>query len=661
MEIYFLALGMLFAGALISAAVKEQWKFKVCSVFTLIASVMLFIPAAAVLLTGGTMGQTVYMSPILGDVEFIIDPLSAFFVIVISVMSLFGTIYANGYMKPYFNKGMNVASHCFFLMMLITSMILVVTVQNALFFLIVWELMSLSSFFLVIFEGEKKEVISAGIKYLVYMHLSVIFIIAAFVLLNIQSNSLSFADFASALQNNTNLANVVFLLAFAGFGIKAGFVPFHNWLPDAHPAAPSHVSGIMSGVMIKTGIYGILRVLLFVGTPSKLAAYTVLIISVISALYGVLYAITQHDIKRLLAYHSIENIGIIGIGMGIGMLGLAYSNPVVAALGFAGGILHILNHSIFKELLFFAAGSVYLKTHTRNIEKLGGLAKNMPYTTLMFIVGSVAICGLPPFNGFISEFLIYAGMLQGVPSSEINLFITLIFAIAGLAMVGTMAILCFTKASGITFLGNPRSENAMNIQGDVSRVMIIPMGILAFLTFFIGMYPQYFIGAVLVPVSMFIKSEAIMPVFNSVMELVSVLSWYFFIFLIMVLVLFALRAVLNRKTQIHNTWGCGYDRANNHMQYTASSYADLFISTLKPLFKRVTHIKKPKELFPKEAYYELEIEDIEEAYIVKPLVMWDEKLLAKFERIQSGNIQQYILFGLIFLILAIVGMIYFGG
>ena len=384
MEIYFLALGMLFAGALISAAVKEQWKFKVCSVFTLIASVMLFIPAAAVLLTGGTMGQTVYMSPILGDVEFIIDPLSAFFVIVISVMSLFGTIYANGYMKPYFNKGMNVASHCFFLMMLITSMILVVTVQNALFFLIVWELMSLSSFFLVIFEGEKKEVISAGIKYLVYMHLSVIFIIAAFVLLNIQSNSLSFADFASALQNNTNLANVVFLLAFAGFGIKAGFVPFHNWLPDAHPAAPSHVSGIMSGVMIKTGIYGILRVLLFVGTPSKLAAYTVLIISVISALYGVLYAITQHDIKRLLAYHSIENIGIIGIGMGIGMLGLAYSNPVVAALGFAGGILHILNHSIFKELLFFAAGSVYLKTHTRNIEKLGGLAKNMPYTTLMF-------------------------------------------------------------------------------------------------------------------------------------------------------------------------------------------------------------------------------------------------------------------------------------
>ena len=661
MEIYFLALGMLLAGALLSVIVKDSWKFKVCSIFTLISSVMLFLPAAAVLLTGGTLAQTVYMSPIIGDVEFAIDPLSAFFVMVISGMSFLGTLYANGYMKPYLNKGMNVSSHCFFLMMLIASMILVVTVQNAFFFLVVWEIMSLSSFFLVIFEGEKKEVLSAGIKYLVYMHLSVVFIIAAFVLLNIYSNSLTFADFANVLQGKEALANIVFFLAFIGFGIKAGFVPFHNWLPDAHPAAPTHVSGIMSGVMIKTGIYGILRVLLFVGTPSKLIAYTVLIVSAISALYGVLYAITQHDIKRLLAYHSIENIGIIGMGMGIGMLGLAYSNPAVAILGFAGGILHILNHSIFKELLFFAAGGGYLKTHTRNIEKLGGLIKNMPYTSLLFIIGSVAICGLPPFNGFISEFLIYAGMLKGIPSSEINLFITLVFAIAALALVGTMAILCFTKASGITFLGNPRSEQAENVKGDVARVMIVPMGILAFLTFFIGMYPQYFIGAVLVPASMFAGSEAILPIFNSVMALVSTLSWYFFLFLVLVLVLFALRALIKSKVVLHNTWGCGYNRANNHMQYTATSYADLFISTLKPLFKRVTHIKKPKELFPKEAYYELEVEDIEEAYIVKPLINWDEKFLAKFERIQSGNIQQYILFGLVFLIIAIIGLVYFGG
>lgn len=661
MKIYFLSLGILLLGALLSVVVKEHWKFKVCSVFSFLSAITMLLPAAAVLLSGIPLGKTIYMSPVLGDVSFVIDPLSAFFLIVISIMSFLGTVYANGYMKPYLDKGMNTSSHCFFLMMLIASMLAVVTVQNALFFLIVWELMSLSSFFLVIFEGEKKEVISAGIKYLVYMHLSVIFIIAAFVLLNLHSDSLNFADFRAALQGNVLLSNIVFFLAFVGFGIKAGFVPFHNWLPDAHPAAPTHVSGIMSGVMIKTGIYGILRVLLFVGTPSKFISYLVLVVAVVSALYGVLYAITQHDIKRLLAYHSIENIGIIGIGIAVGMLGLAYGNPIVAALGFAGGILHILNHSIFKELLFFAAGSAYLKTHTRNIEALGGLIKPMPYTALMFIVGSVAICGLPPFNGFISEFLIYAGMIGGVPSSEINLFIALVFAIAGLAMVGTMAILCFTKASGIMFLGSPRTEKAANVKEDVSKVMIIPMSVLALATLVIGMFPQYIIGGVIMPASMYVRGDRAYEVFSSITGMMSTLSFFFFIFFLTILALFVIRAILNKKAEVHTTWGCGYNRPNAHMQYTASSYADLFISTLKPLFKRVAHIKKPKELFPKDAYYEVEIEDIEEAYIVKPLVMWDEKLLAKFERIQSGNIQQYILFGLVFLIAAIICMIYFGG
>ena len=198
------------------------------------------------------------------------------------------------------------------------------------------------------------------------------------------------ADFSSFKPTS-----LIFIILFIGFGIKAGFVPFHTWLPKAHPAAPSHVSGIMSGVMIKTGIYGILRILSLMSIPSLGISYFVLGISVVSALFGVLYAIAQHDLKRLLAYHSVENIGIIGIGIGVGMLGLAYHNNLVAILGFSGGILHILNHSIFKELLFFGAGAVYNKTHTKNIEKLGGLIKKMPYTAAFFLLGSGAITGLP--------------------------------------------------------------------------------------------------------------------------------------------------------------------------------------------------------------------------------------------------------------------------
>ena len=660
MEIYFLSLGILLIGALLAIVTKEQWKFKVCSVFSGLAALMLLIPCTAVLLTGTPLVETVYLSPLIGGVDFVIDPLSAFFITIISIMSFIGTIYANGYMKPYLDKGMNVSSHCFFLMMLIASMLAVVTVQNALFFLIVWELMSLSSFFLVIFEGDKKEVMSAGIKYLVYMHLSVIFIIAAFVLLHIKSSSLNFVDFTDVLNNNSHFANIVFFLGFLGFGIKAGFVPFHNWLPDAHPAAPSHVSAIMSGVMIKTGIYGILRLLTLIAIPSKYIAYTVFVVALVTALYGILYALAQRDLKKLLAYSSIENIGIIGLGIGLGMIGLAYSNPLVAALGFAGGLLHILNHSIFKQLMFFGAGAVYNQTHTRDMEVLGGLIKKMPKTATLFILGSVAISGLPPFNGFVSEFLIYAGMLFGMLKSNVALLITLVLAVAGLAMVGTMAVLCFSKTSSITFLGQPRNQEIFEHTNEVSKTMRIPMLLLVIATLFIGLFSPIVLMTMFGPISMFIPPDeifAIMPVLN----LSQIITISMFILLAMILAVFLIKVFARKKSTQHTTWGCGYNRGNSHIQYTGASYVSLFLSTLKPLFKRVTSIKKPKELFPKEAHYVQDIEDIEEAYIVKPIIKWDEKILSKFERIQSGNIQQYIAYGLVFLVLAIIGLIFWGG
>ena len=348
MEYFALSIAVVFIGAIFSLFVREDMKLKICSISSFLSTVLLAKPVLQVLSTGKPLVASVALSPLFGRVDFVIDVLSVFFIAVISIMSFIGTVYANGYMKHYLNKGMNISSHCLFLMILIASMLSVVTIQNALFFLVAWELMSLSSFFLVIFEGEKKEVLSAGVKYLVYMHLSVIFIIAMFALLANSSGSLTFADFAKVLNNNLQLANLAFLLGFIGFGIKCGFVPFHNWLPDAHPAAPSHVSGIMSGIMIKTGIYGILRVALLVGVPPKSISFIVLTISLLTALYGVLYASSQKDIKRLLAYSSIENIGIIGIGMGIGLLGLSFENYIMAVLGFSGAVLHTLNHSILQ-------------------------------------------------------------------------------------------------------------------------------------------------------------------------------------------------------------------------------------------------------------------------------------------------------------------------
>ena len=661
MKLYFISILLLILGGILSLFFKEEYKLKFCSIVAGISTFLLSILSFRCLITGTICSKTIEILPIFGGINFVVDTLSAFFILIISLMSLLGIIYAIGYTEPYQNKKMNLNSHCLFLMLLIASMLGVVIVQNSLFFLVVWEIMSLSSFFLVIFEGNKKNVLNAGLKYMVYMHISVIFIIAAFALLNIESGSFNFNDFSAVLSKNSQITNIIFVLALIGFGTKAGLVPLHNWLPDAHPAAPTHISGIMSGIMIKTGIYGILRMIYLIGVPSKLIAYTVLSIAIISALWGVLYAITQHDIKRLLAYHSLENIGIIGIGIGIGLLGLVFENQIMAILGFTGGILHVLNHSIFKMLLFFAAGSVYKKANTRDIELLGGLIKKMPYTGLLFIIGSVAICGLPPFNGFISEFLIYAGMLFGIQEgNNIAVFMTLIISLAALALVGTMAILCFTKVTGIMFLGTPRSEQAQKVDSDVENTMLIPMSILAFFTFIIGFFPQYAIVPVLAPVTMLLKEKSLPTVFNSVVELMSTISLLFFILLVFLIFMIIVRNLINNQNRQHTTWGCGYNRANPRMQYTASSYADLFVSTLKPMFKRISHIKKPKDLFPKEAYYKVEIEDIEEAYIVKPLIKLDEKLLSKFERIQNGNMQQYILFGLIFLIVAIVGLIYLG-
>ncbi len=655
MSNYFIGIIILFLSGIFCTILPAKIKNFAVTVFTAIASVYCLIPAVNVMCSKETLTQSFNFNEIFGSVSFSIDLLSAFFIIVICVMSLVSVIYSNGYLKPYREKGKSLSSHLIFLPALIASMLLVVTCENALMFLICWEIMSLSSFFLVIFESEKKDTIKAGIKYLVFMHISVLFIIMAFAICSLSAGgSLDFAAFAQVLKGNVPLANLVFVLAFIGFGTKAGFVPFHNWLPDAHPAAPSHVSAIMSGVMIKTGIYGILRIITLIGTPSKAIAYGVLILSVISALYGVLYAITQHDLKRLLAYHSIENIGIIGIGIGTGMLGLAYGNSLVALLGFAGGILHILNHSIFKELLFLSAGSVYTQTHTRNIEILGGLIKSMPATAVLFLIGSVAICGLPPFNGFISEFLIYFGMLKGLTINSFFALTTLIFSIAGLALIGTMAILCFTKAFSIIFLGMPRSEAAQHVESDTGLSMTLPMGFLAVLTLLIGVFPQYVFAFLTQPTSVL---TGITPTISAepvaLMQQIAVIALAFFV-VVTILAIINVK-LCGKKVQLHETWGCGYDRPNNHMQYTASSYASPFLSMLRPLFKKVFDVEKPRKLFPKRAHFSLHIYDIEESYLINPLVKFDEWFLSKFEKIQSGNMQDYIKYGLAFLILIIAG------
>ncbi|MBW2514560.1 MAG: hydrogenase, partial [Deltaproteobacteria bacterium] len=401
MNSFFLSIVLIGAGGLIALAVWRKFLLmKTVAVFTIGigCAIGLFDALVKLLHPGPYAVSFEYLKRF--SLSFQIDGLSAFFLVAIYAVSLLAAIYSFHYLnKP--EKSLRSAADYLFFSLLIVSMALVVTAANMITFMLSWEIMSLSSFFLVIYDHESAENRKAGYLYFVFSHVGAMFILAAFGILYGHSGSFLFSS-GSTLPDSAKL--LVLILSFVGFGSKAGVFPFHVWLPHAHPAAPSHISAVMSGVMIKTGIYGMVRLYASLGLHTPLFGEIVLVAGMISGILGVVYALGQHDLKRLLAYHSVENIGIILIGIGIGMLGVSSGKPIMAVLGFSGGLLHVLNHAIFKSLLFMGAGLVIQKTGTRTIDMLGGLLKKMKITGLTFLVGSLAISGLPPFNGFVSEF-----------------------------------------------------------------------------------------------------------------------------------------------------------------------------------------------------------------------------------------------------------------
>jgi formate hydrogenlyase subunit 3/multisubunit Na+/H+ antiporter MnhD subunit len=589
-----------------------------------------------------------------------IDKLSALFILVINFTALSSYIYAKNYLAPYLSKktSFSFLLHYFNFFMLNLAMLLVVMIKDAYGFLIAWELMSLSSFILVIFESEKPEIIKAGIKYIVQMHIGYLFIVAGFVFVFKETGSFNFEGINSIVFNadyflglsNTEL---IFLLFFIGFGTKAGFFPFHAWLPHAHPAAPSHVSGLMSGVMIKMGIYGIIRVLFNLPEITLNIGIFMLLISIITGLFGVSFAIVQHDLKKLLAYHSIENIGIIGIGIGVGILGEVYHQPIVAVLGWTGALLHIVNHSLFKSLLFFSAGSIYTKTHTRDINSLGGLIKKMPYTAAAFLIGAIAISGIPPFNGFISEFIIYNGLFSGFKDIGLELPMLMLFGVLGLALIGGLALFCFTKAFGMLFLGTartPAAENAEEVSSSMLSAKLLPV----LLIIGIGLVPFYlyqFITNIIqerFPTIEF-QNLSISTSFYSI-SLVSGILLFGIVFIYIVR-----KVVLKRNSVRYGpTWGCGYAYANPITnQYTATSFAANFKRIGNPIFldKSDGIGYDETEIFPKKRPYKTHIEDVIEHKLIMPiantLIVWMKKLAI----LQTGKIQDYILYPLIFIIL----------
>ena len=588
-----------------------------------------------------------------GNVLIKIDALSAWFILTINFTITTGAVYGFNYMKKYSEMKSELTLHCIAFLFVHFALLGICSVQNGFIFLLLWELMALSVFILVIFEHEKQETIRAGINYLVQSHISIVFIMLGFIYVAYKTSSYSFdaiADFSS--HQSTLAGTAMFLCFFIGFAIKAGFVPFHTWLPYAHPAAPSHVSGIMSGVVIKIGIYGILRMLLLIKTDYTTIGYLILFISIITGIYGVMLATIQHDLKKLLAYHSIENIGIIGIGIGLGCIGLGATNKWMAILGFTGAMLHTLNHSLFKSLLFYSAGNVLQATHTVNIERLGGLIKKMPQTSLLFLIAALAICGLPPLNGFVSEFLIFGGLYNWLYSASLISLITIVFSLAGLVLIGGLALLCFTKAFSIVFLGNRRTALLSEIK-ETGFWQLMPMYFIVSFMVFIGLFPSLFINVLQRPVNLFTHDI----VFNlnlikvGAIDSLKIINWLFFGFILFVLILLGLRKFLSRQKLIEAapTWGCGYSRADSKLQYTANSFVRSYSKLAKPLLDIEKKEAEIAEIFPSGKHYETDSYDkIERIFIDRPI-----RLLTRFTDLflflQNGQLQRYILYGIIFI------------
>lgn len=631
--------------------------------FAILASLSGLYASLSVLIEGNTFSRSFSSTLPALSVSFSVDRLSAFFVFVISLVVLFASIYGLGYVKHFYGK-YNLGTLGFFYNAFLAGILMVFTAHQAVFFLIAWEIMSLASYCLVIYENKERENVKAGTLYFVMTHIGTAFILVAFLLMYHATGSLDFGVIkASAASIPALVKDAIFICALIGFGIKAGIIPLHIWLPSAHPAAPTHVSAIMSGVMIKSGIYMFMRVFLDILPQHPVWwGVLVLLIGAISSLLGVLYALTEHDIKRLLAYHSIENIGIILLGLGSAMIFLSSGMSALAMLALVASLFHTVNHAIFKALLFLGAGSVITKTHTRNIEEYGGLIKLMPLTGFFFLIGSMAISALPPFNGFFSEWMTYQSLFSGIASFGFSVRWVFMLAAGSLAFTGGLAAACFVKAFSATFLARPRSEEVKHAKESDSP-LVIAMGALAVLTLVLGVCAgtvSNILLGVVKNLSVFSGETAAFVASRTQVSLTngfSTVSMPLVLLGLLIALVFTLVLVniisRKQKTVIARTWDCGTD-LTPRMEMTATGFSrsivTIFQGILKPTKQTsIEYRDADMRYFQKSNTIHLGIEDIYGRFIYKPLQTGVTKISEKMKKIQSGNVNMYVLY--IFLIL----------
>ncbi|MBO5902307.1 MAG: NADH-quinone oxidoreductase subunit E [Alistipes sp.] len=636
--------------------VPKRAKVWVATVLIAMAAIGAIALSAKTLLCGD-LELASFTTSLFGKEHISVDGISALFLSIIAIASVATVLYSRGYVGGYLERysSTHISLHYTALVLLVVSMMLVVVTSGGFSFLFSWELMTIASFILILFEAERQEVRRAALNYLVMMHIGFMFLVAGFVMLYNVTDSANFAAVECYFKVAAPLP--LFMMLFIGFGMKAGLFPMHIWLPEAHPAAPSHVSAIMSGVMIKTGVYGILRLMQAIDNNIDLLyniGLIVLLAGIITGIWGVIFAAMQNDVKRLLAYSSIENIGVILIGLGVAAVGHAAGSNLIGMCGMCGALLHIVNHSLFKTMLFFSAGNIYSKMHTTAMNQMGGLAKHMPVTAILMLFATVAICALPPLNGFVSELLIYIGMFNGVSDGHEVLYA--VGGIIALSLIGGVVVLAFTKLYGIVFLGSPRSHHVAECT-EVDSQRIAAMAIPAALILFVGLLPQLAIRPIALVAEAVTGGDSSLAVAQFTPMLTS-LSCVGFILILVIALLFVMkyRAQLKRKIESGPTWGCGFTAPNTRMQYTGESFSEGLENVGRPLMKDMVDGRSVDkgEIFPSEHNYKVVHKDKVDSLLGQLWVKMMHNINGFVMRLRTGRVNNYITFALAFLFVVLI-------
>ncbi len=578
-----------------------------------------------------------------------VDPLSAWFLIPVFIVPMLGSVYGLGYWKQAEHPANGRRLGLFF-GLLAAAMALVVIARDGVLFLIAWEVMALAAYFAATAEDDKAEVRRAGWIYLIATHIGTLFLLALFALWRHATGSFALEAGHSF---PAEAATTLFVLALIGFGFKAGLMPLHVWLPGAHANAPSHVSAVMSGVMLKMGVYGIVRMTALLPVGAVWWGPVLLAVGAATSVAGIAFAIGQRDLKRLLAYSSIENIGIIAMGLGLALLGREQHHAEWVLLGLGGALLHVWNHSLFKSLLFFNAGAVIHAAQTRDIDQMGGLAKRLPRVMALFVVGAAAICALPPLNGFASEWLLYVGLFRTLGLGGEAGAPAVALAAVALAMTGALAVACFVKVLGAVFLGTPRSEAGGHAH-EPEAVMLMPMAALACGCVVIGLFPLGVMPLVAAAFQTWASHPAPLSVAASVPLKSLSVAGLALVGLAAALFL-SLKLILRTKRVRQGvTWDCGYARPTGRMQYTGSSLGNSLVELTSFLLWPKHFRTALRGHFPRPSAFKSLVPDTVLDRLVMPLFRTTGRYLPKLRVLQQGQTHVYVLYILIVMIVLLV-------